>query len=182
MNQRDILKNTEELINMNGLHSYLFFNSENRLFTKRSDDLDKISSIIIKMIAHAFMIINPLPGQEYTRNKNMNDLVQKWMRSSYKAWIESKITITMGINKLKYTHNLSSKVKKELLKNHGYKYIDSSADQAYMYLIVNALENAIIYTSRARIPLSSSTLNEFDEYMKQELIKQFKNIPTIEVR
>lgn len=159
---------------------YMYCGVDNKLFSREKDKRVARDNLI-NILSTSFMWINPLEGQEYTKNKNMNDLVQKWMRYYYKALVESKILISNTILESGGYNKLLKRVRTELLEHHDYKIISTDFNDLYLILIMKSLEAALVSLLNKKIKFNKNDFSELDFNLKLELELELDKLYKIKV-
>lgn len=167
---------------MYDITDYLYNNGiDDRLFS-REKDRRVARENLYNILITSFMWINPIQGQEYTRNHNMNDLVQKWMRYYYKARIESNISISVTVSESGRFNNVLKRVRTELLNKHGYKFLSLNFNEEYLRFIIDALDYSLSEVSRKRIKFNKNDFTELDSAIRSEVTIYLSKLDKVEVR
>lgn len=97
------------------------YTDENVLFSLTKGQKEELKSFPIVIITHMLMVANPLPGMEYTREKNKRDIIQKWVVPAMKLPYREKRHLT-DVMPLLSTED--EEAIKDILENdHEYKEV-----------------------------------------------------------
>ena len=135
---------------------------DNVSFSLKELEKKKLKPFVQNIAVHLFMVINPLPGYEFSIANNKSDIVNSWAKPAIMMLRRYKRTLR-DISLSLYPED-ELDIVGELKANHGYKAISAPEgyiNQIYDYFFAefdyytvarkSSMENQVLYTTVDRV-------------------------------
>lgn len=141
---------------------WVYSRLDNVSFSLKQLEEKKLKPFMKNIIVHLFMVINPLPGHEWSINNNKSDIVNSWTKPAIMMLRRYKRTmkdISADLEPEDY-----SDIVDELKADHDYEAIvvpEGYFDQIYSYFFAefnyytvarkSSIENQVLYKTLDRV-------------------------------